>query len=81
MHTTPGSIRQGSTQIQPVASSLLWAPEFIAEVRARVPTRLCSVCGASIGAARLTWRPDASTCAWCGDDRINSPQERPAILA
>lgn len=42
-----------------------WAPEFLAEVRARVPYRQCSVCGESIGAARLTLWPEARTCAWC----------------
>lgn len=47
--------------------------EFLASVRARVPFRVCEGCGQSIGAARLTLHPAASSCAWCAS-ALRPPQ-------
>lgn len=65
MHMSIRPAASGSGTIHAADVTDLWNPTFIADVRSRVPHRLCDVCGESIGAARLTLRPDTPRCAWC----------------
>lgn len=65
----------------PAISAPVWSPEFIAQVRSRVPYRNCTICGESIGAARLTLYPDAATCAWCADQPVKSARPPAAASA
>ena len=70
-----------STPLQTPKNTAPWTPEFIEAVRARVPSRQCAVCGGAIGAARLTWRPEAAACAWCDGARITTKQGPTAVPA